>query len=195
MILEASNQSPIVMGLLLGGLMKMICTSPLSSMALTASLGLKGLPMGIACIACFGGAFANGMTFYRLKFGDKSRSISMMLEPLTQADIVTANPVPIFTSSFVGGSFAGLSAAYFNIVSNAPGTASPIPGLLTPFAFNPAMDVFLALIFAMVGGLTGGFIVSTFFLYIKNPSKNGLMMEKMFFVFLLLSGISVSQII
>ena len=43
--------------------MKMICTSPLSSMALTAMLGLTGLPMGIACIACVGGAFTNGMIF------------------------------------------------------------------------------------------------------------------------------------
>ena len=42
----------------------------------------------------------------------------MMLEPLTQADIVTANPVPIFTSSFAGGALAGLSAAYFRIVAD-----------------------------------------------------------------------------
>lgn len=171
MILEASNQSPIFMGLLLGGLMKMICTSPLSSMALTAILGLTGLPMGIACIACFGGTFANGITFYRLKLGNKSKTASMMMEPLTQADIVTANPVPIFTSSFAGGALAGLSAAYFNIVSNAPGTASPIPGLLTPFAFNPASDVIMALIFAMIGGIIGGLLISTLFVYIRNTSR------------------------
>ena len=174
MILDASNQSPIFMGLLLGGLMKVICTSPLSAMALTAILGLKGLPMGIASIACFGGTFADGVTFYRLKLGNKSKTISMMMEPLTQADIVTANPIPIFSSSFVGGSLAGLSAAYFNIISNAPGTASPIPGLLTPFAFNPAPTVFMALIFAMLGGIIGGFIVSTFFLYLKTNKKSSL---------------------
>ena len=52
-----------LMGFLLGGIMKMICTSPLSSMALTAMLGLTGLPMGIAAIACFGGSFTNGMVF------------------------------------------------------------------------------------------------------------------------------------
>ena len=51
-ITAATEQSPIVMGFLLGGIMKMICTSPLSSMALTAMLGLSGLPMGIAAIAC-----------------------------------------------------------------------------------------------------------------------------------------------
>ena len=35
-ITAAAEQSPLVMGFLLGGIMKMICTSPLSSMALTA---------------------------------------------------------------------------------------------------------------------------------------------------------------
>ncbi len=177
MILNASNQSPILMGLLLGGLIKVICTAPLSSMALTAILGLTGLPMGIACVACFGGCFANGITFYRLKLGSKSKAVSMMLEPLTQADIVTANPVPIFSSSFTGGALAGLSAAYFNIIANAPGTASPIPGLLTPFAFNPATTVILAMIFAMIGGIVGGFLISTIFLAIKAKKESRNMIQ------------------
>lgn len=172
MILNASSQSPILMGLLLGGLIKVICTSPLSSMALTAILGLTGLPMGIACVACFGGCFANGITFYRLKLGNKSKTISMMLEPLTQADIVTANPVTIFSSSFVGGALAGLSAAYFNIIVDAPGTASPIPGLLTPFAFNSAGTVALAMFFAMIGGIVGGYVMSTIFLAIKAKKES-----------------------
>ena len=60
-ISAAAEQSPIVMGFLLGGIIKMICTSPLSSMALTAMLGLNGLAMGIAAIACFGGSFTNGI--------------------------------------------------------------------------------------------------------------------------------------
>ena len=45
-IAAATEQSPIVMGFLLGGIIKMICTSPLSSMALTAMLGLDGLEQG-----------------------------------------------------------------------------------------------------------------------------------------------------
>lgn len=44
-ITAATDQSPVLMGFLLGGIIKMICTSPLSSMALTAMLGLTGLPM------------------------------------------------------------------------------------------------------------------------------------------------------
>lgn len=178
MILNAADQSPILMGLLLGGIMKMICTSPLSSMALTAILGLTGLPMGIASIACFGGTFANGIVFYRLGLGNKSKAISMMLEPLTQADIVTANPIPVFTASFCGGALAGLSGAYFKIISNAPGTASPIPGLLTPLAFNPIQNVLLAAFFAMIGGIAAGFIVSTSFKFFKQQKPSVLFATK-----------------
>ncbi len=157
-ISAATAQSPIIMGFLLGGIIKMICTSPLSSMALTAMLGLDGLAMGIAAIACVGGSFTNGLIFAKLKLGDRSNVIAVMLEPLTQADIITANPIPIYCSNFFGGGFAGISAAVFQIVNNAPGTASPIPGLLAPFAFNPPLQVILALIFAVFGGCAAGLV-------------------------------------
>ena len=157
-ISAAAEQSPLVMGFLLGGIMKMICTSPLSSMALTAMLGLTGLPMGIAAIACVGGSFTNGIIFHKLGFGNKGNIIAVMLEPLTQANIITANPIPIFCSNFIGGGLAGVSAAVFGIVNNAPGTASPIPGLLAPFAFNEPVNVILALVFAILGGCAAGLL-------------------------------------
>ena len=157
-ISAAAEQSPLVMGFLLGGIMKMICTSPLSSMALTAMLGLTGLPMGIAAVACVGGSFTNGMIFHKLKLGNRGNVIAVMLEPLTQADIITANPIPIFCSNFLGGGLAGISAAVFGIVNNAPGTASPIPGLLAPFAFNDPMKVVLAMVFAVIGGCVAGLL-------------------------------------
>ena len=170
-ITMATDQSPIVMGFLLGGIMKMICTSPLSAMALTAMLGLTGLPMGIAAVACFGGAFSDGSVFYRLKLGDKSSIIGVMLEPLTQAPIVTANPLPIYCSNFFGGGLAGISAAVFKIIDNAPGTSSPIPGLLAPFAFNPPLKVVMALAFAALGGLLAGNVGGLIFKYLREKNK------------------------
>lgn len=173
MISVAAEQSPLVMGFLLGGIMKMICTSPLSSMALTAMLGLKGLAMGIAAIACVGGSFTNGMVFHRLKYGNKSNVIAVMLEPLTQAPIVTSHPIPIYCSNFFGGGFAGLAAAHFKIINNAPGTASPIPGLLAPFGFNNPKNVIFALVFAVIGGLVAGYVGSSIFKKIgEKPNQN-----------------------
>lgn len=162
-ITAAAEQSPLVMGFLLGGIMKMICTSPLSSMALTAMLGLDGLAMGIASIACVGGSFTNGLIFSRLKLGDKSNVIAVMLEPLTQADIITSNPIPIYCSNFFGGGLAGMAAAALGIVNNAPGTASPIPGLLAPFAFNSPVNVVIALVLAALGGSLAGFVGAAVF--------------------------------
>lgn len=173
-ISAAAEQSPLVMGFLLGGIMKMICTSPLSSMALTAMLGLNGLAMGIASIACVGGSFTNGLIFHRLKLGDKSNVVAVMLEPLTQANIITAHPIPIYCSNFFGGGFAGISAAVFGIINNAPGTASPIPGLLAPFAFNSPLNVLGALAFAVIGGSLAGYVGSLVFgkRMTKAPEKN-----------------------
>lgn len=162
-ITAATEQSPLLMGFLLGGIIKMICTSPLSSMALTAMLGLTGLPMGIAAIACFGGSFTNGIIFARLHLGDRSNIIAVMLEPLTQAHIITRNPIPIYGSNFFGGGLAGMAAAMLGIVNNAPGTASPIPGLLAPFAFNDPVNVVIALALAAVGGSLAGFVGSVVF--------------------------------
>lgn len=162
-ITAAADQSPLVMGFLLGGLLKMICTSPLSSMALTAMLGLTGLPMGIAAIACVGGSFSNGIVFHRLGFGDRSNVLAVMLEPLTQAELITRHPVPIYLGTFLGGGLSGIAAAAFGIVNNAPGTASPIPGLLAPFAFNDPVRVLCALGCAVVGGCAAGWAVSSVF--------------------------------
>ena len=168
---EATLQSPIVMGILLGGIIKVVCTSPLSSMALTAILGLTGLPMGIAAIACVGGSFTNGIVLKRLNLGNNSQVTAIMLEPLTQAPIVTANAFKIYSCNFFGGAISGLGAVYFGIINNAPGTAAPIPGLLAPFAFNEPMNVLGALVVAMIGGTLAGFVGSEIHLRMNNKHK------------------------
>ena len=166
-VTAAVDLSPILMGFLLGGLMKVVCTAPLSSMALTAMLNLQGLPMGIAAIACVGGAFANAITVGRMKYGNRGNMIAILLEPLTQAKIVTTHPLQIYSGSFVGGGIAGVAAGVLNIVNNAPGTASPIPGLIAPFAFNAPLKVCLAIGIAIAGGVLGGFLTTTFWLALE----------------------------
>lgn len=94
--------------------------------------------------------------------------MAVMLEPLTQADIVTKNPIPIYSANFLGGGLAGLAAAKLNIINNAPGTASPIPGLLAPFGFNPPEKVLLAIVLAALGGMIGGYVVSSIVIYYGN---------------------------
>ena len=145
MISVATTESPIIMGIMLGGLITVISTSPLSSMALTAMLGLTGLPMAIGSLAVAASAPMNFIFFKRLKICSKKDTIAVAIEPLTQADVVSANPIPIYMTNFVGGALAGIITSLFQLVNNAPGTASPIPGLLVLFGFNDVVKVTIAL--------------------------------------------------
>ena len=131
-ITVAAEQQPIIMGFLLGGLMKIVCTSPLSSMALTAMLGLTGLPMGIAAIACVGGAISNGVVFKRMGYGNTSNAIAVVLEPLTQAVIVTSHPLPVYSSSFVGARSPGMVEAVPGALLTIPSMAATMPASPPP---------------------------------------------------------------
>ena len=46
--------------------------------------------MAIGAMAAFSSAFMNGTLFHRLKLGDRKSTISVSIEPLSQADIVSA---------------------------------------------------------------------------------------------------------
>ncbi|MGT2398228.1 PTS sugar transporter subunit IIC [Staphylococcus aureus] len=50
-IQSSTNTNPIIMGIILGGIITVVGTAPLSSMALTALLGLTGVPMAIGAMA------------------------------------------------------------------------------------------------------------------------------------------------
>ena len=67
---------------------------------------------------------------------------------------------------------AGITAAVLGIVNNAPGTASPIPGMLAPFAFNPPAKVALALVIAAACGMLAGFVGSIVFKRFDEGKKN-----------------------
>ena len=121
------------MGIILGGIITVVGTAPLSSMALTALLGLTGVPMAIGAMAAFSSAFMNGTLFHRLKLGDRKSTIAVSIEPLSQADIVSANPIPIYITNFFGGAIAGLIIAMSGLINDATGTATPIAGFLVMF--------------------------------------------------------------
>ena len=155
-ITACTDSSPIVMGLIIGGFFTLISTSPLSSMALTAMLALKGAPMGIAALAISATSICNFLMFKNLKFGDKKDTISVVIEPLTQADIVSANPIPIYSSNFASGAVCGVVISAMGLINNAPGTAAPMAGLPVMFAYNPTDKVLLCTgICVVLAGIVG----------------------------------------
>lgn len=157
-LISASSASPVIMGIVLGGLITVVATAPLSSMALTAMIGLTGVPMAIASLAVFGSSFMNYIFFSKMKFGSKEDYIAVAIEPLTQADIISANPIPVYATNFIGGAMSGIIVASMGLVNNSPGTATAIAGLAVSFAYNSATKVIVAAIGCALVSVLAGFI-------------------------------------
>lgn len=162
-IQSSTDTSPVIMGIILGGIITVVGTAPLSSMALTALLGLTGVPMAIGAMAAFSSAFMNGTLFHRLKLGDRKATISVSIEPLSQADIVSTNPIPIYITNFFGGATAGLVIALSGLINDATGTATPIAGFIVMFGFNSWVTVVVYGVIMGIIGLIWGYIGSIVF--------------------------------
>lgn len=162
-LVATAESNPIVMGIILGGIITVTATAPLSSMALTAMLGLTGIPMAIGALSVFGSSFMNFVLFSRLKLGEQKDIIAVAIEPLTQADVVTANPIPVYVTNFLGGGLSGIIISMMGLVNNTPGTATPIAGFAVMFAYNPAIQVLIAALGAAVISTIAGFVGAAIF--------------------------------
>ncbi|HEP4025014.1 TPA: PTS sugar transporter subunit IIC [Streptococcus pyogenes] len=168
---SSANSNPIIMGMILGGTIVVVATAPLSSMALTAMLGLTGIPMAIGALSVFGSSFMNSVLFYRLKLGERKDNIAFAIEPLTQADVTSANPIPIYVTNFVGGAACGVLIALMKLVNDTPGTATPIAGFAVMFAYNPVAKVLITalgcIIISLIVGYIGGSVFKNYRLVTK----------------------------
>ncbi|HGK8121835.1 TPA: PTS sugar transporter subunit IIC [Streptococcus pyogenes] len=168
---SSANSNPIIMGMILGGTIVVVATAPLSSMALTAMLGLTGIPMAIGALSVFGSSFMNGVLFYRLKLGERKDNIAFAIEPLTQADVTSANPIPIYVTNFVGGAACGVLITLMKLVNDTPGTATPIAGFAVMFAYNPVAKVLITalgcIIISLIVGYIGGSVFKNYRLVTK----------------------------
>ena len=135
-LIEAQQTSPILMGIILGGLITVVATAPLSSMALTSIINLTGVPMAIGALAVFGSSFMNYVFFSQMKFGSQKDTIAVAIEPLTQSDIISANPIPVFVTNFIGGALSGVIVALMGLSIDTPGLATPIAGFAVTVGQN-----------------------------------------------------------
>ncbi|HLR07710.1 MAG TPA: PTS sugar transporter subunit IIC [Bacillota bacterium] len=173
-ITETTDANPVVMGIILGGVITVVATAPLSSMALTAMLGLTGVPMAIGALAVFGSSFMNFVLFHRMKFGDRKTTISVAIEPLSQVDIISANPIPIYVTNFLGGATSGVIIALSGLVNGATGTATPIAGFAVMYGFNDPLKVTMIALACAVASAGWGFIGSILFKNFKIRRVNEL---------------------
>ena len=93
-----------------------------------------------------------------MKFGSKKDNIAVAIEPLTQADLISANPIPVYVTNFIGGAMSGVIVALMGLINNSPGTATPIAGFAVMFAYNPATKVLITAAGCALVSILGGFI-------------------------------------
>src|SRR5699024_7717973 len=124
----------------------------------------------------------NFVLFKRMKFGDRKTTISVAIEPLSQADIVTANPISVYATNFVGGAVSGVIIAMFGLVNEATSTATPIAVLMVMFCFNNALTVsIVSLCCERVSadcGYIGSIIYKNYPIITKDELQNGRMPKK-----------------
>lgn len=148
-------------GLIAGG-MSGVAAAILVALALGVSpvyavmIGLTGQPMAIAGLAIFGTAACNYIFFRRLNIGDQADAIAVTVEPLTAADLVSANPIPVFSTNFISGGLIGIMIALSGMINNSPGTASVVPGIIAAYAWNPPLQVTIYAVLALIIGAAAG---------------------------------------
>ena len=154
-LIQAQETSPKIIALILRGLITVVATEPLSSMALTSIIGLTGVPMGIGALAVFGSAFMNYVFFEKMKLGTKKDSIAVAIEPLTQADLISANPIPVYVTNFIGGGLSGIIVSMMGITVSTPGLATQIAGFAVSVAENGMKGLIAAIACAVVSIIDG----------------------------------------
>lgn len=162
-ITTAVKGNPYVMGAVLGTIIPIVGMTPLSSMVLTALIGLTGVPMGVGAMTCYGSSILNGILFKKMGFGNESTAFAVAIEPLTQIDIISSNPIPVFCTNAVAGAVNGMVVTYFGLQIPVTGMATPWAGLLVTFGNNPLMPTLIATIIITALSLLFGFIGSKVF--------------------------------
>ncbi|KRL01013.1 PTS sugar transporter subunit IIC [Liquorilactobacillus capillatus] len=159
-VTTATQGNPIFMGAILGMIIPIVGMTPLSSMVLTSLIGLTGIPMAIGALGCTGNSFLNFTLFRKLKFGDFSTTLAVTIEPLTQIDIIAANPIPVFLTNAIAGAFNGIIVTLFGLVINVTGMATPWAGLIVAFGFNPVLKTVAAVLLILINSTIWGYLGS-----------------------------------
>src|SRR5699024_3053071 len=89
--------------------------------------------------------------------------IAVCIEPLSQADVVSANPVPVYTANFIGGALAGAVIATSGMINDATGTATPLAGFLVMFGFNNPIKIIIYGAIVGIIGLIVGYVCAIWF--------------------------------
>lgn len=139
---KATELAPVPMGIVISTLMGMVLTGPISSAALSLSLGLSGLAAGAATVGCstqmvgfavssirdnkLGGVLAQGVGTSKLQFGNVLKRPHIWIPPTLASAIL-----------------GPISTAVFGMTNNPSGAGMGTSGLVGQFnAFDTMAPVF-----------------------------------------------------
>ena len=138
LINRATQLQPIPMGIVLSVLMGMILTLPISSAALSISLGLSGLAAGAATVGCCCNMIGFAVISYRDNGFGGSLAQGIGTSMLQMPNIIKKPVVwlPAIVSSAILGP---ISTAVLGMTSNASGAGMGTSGLVGQFAMLDVM--------------------------------------------------------
>ena len=82
----------------------------------------------------------------------------MAIEPLTQVDIISSNPIPIYATNLFSGMVSGIVVTFFGLKVPVTGMATPWAGLLVTLGNNAIQTTLLAVAIITVVSLMFGFL-------------------------------------
>lgn len=138
LINRATQLQPIPMGIVLSVVMGMILTLPISSAALSISLGLSGLAAGAATVGCCCNMIGFAIISYRDNGFGGSLAQGIGTSMLQMPNIIKKPIVwlPAIVSSAILGP---ISTAFLGMTSNASGAGMGTSGLVGQFAMLDVM--------------------------------------------------------
>lgn len=161
---RATELQPIPMGIIVSVLMGIILTLPISSAALSISLGLSGIAAGAATVGCCANMIGFAVASFRENgiggFIAQGIGTSML-----QVPNITKNPKIWIPAIVASGILGPVSSAFLKMTSNAQGAGMGTSGLVGQFAMievmgsSPGVLMQIALMHFILPGLIA-FVVS-----------------------------------
>lgn len=142
----ATEQRPLVMGMLVAGLMGLALTAPISSAAIALMLELDGLAAGAAAIGCSAQMIGFAVASYRdNKWGG---SIAQAIgTSMLQVPNIVRNPLILIPPTVAGVLLAPIGTIWFQMENNASGAGMGTSGfvgqIMTFDTMGFTMDVLL----------------------------------------------------
>jgi uncharacterized protein len=129
LIMWATDQQPIVMGMLVAVLMGWALTAPISSAAIAMMLGLEGIAAGAATIGCAAQMVGFAVSSYRENKMSGLLALGIGTSML-QVPNVIKNPMIIIPPTVAGIIFAPLGTTVFQMVNVKEGAGMGTSGLV-----------------------------------------------------------------